>query len=383
MSVDVLSRKTLYSDLVPPLERAAQPAGDVRLPVGTVVVSADNHWSIADDIFYERFPDHLKDRAPRVVNDDGALIFHIGGQNIFTNNVMKILRMHDTVPGNHRLAPRMKDMDVAGIQKELVFGNAIGALYSFPDVEVREWIFRSYNQYLSDLQKDAPGRFYGVGLINFWQPERSADSIAELKELGIKTFVIPQIPYGADRKPISYCDPAWEPMWQAIEDAGLPVCFHVGEFSPDSPGGIGLAQLQNFGPYRKNFGELVFGGIFDRHPRLQVIFAEADLNWIPGTLQNADMLYDQFGHILDPQIEHSPTYYWHRNCHATFMSDPIGLKMIDLIGVDKVMWSMDYAHPESVFGCGWDSMQEIIDHIPSDEGVKKILGGNAIRLFDL
>ena len=32
----------------------------VGLPAGTEIFSADNHISVADDIFYERFPEDLK-----------------------------------------------------------------------------------------------------------------------------------------------------------------------------------------------------------------------------------------------------------------------------------------------------------------------------------
>ena len=37
-----------------------------------MVFSADNHISLAADIFYERFPDDLKDKAPRIWYEDGA-----------------------------------------------------------------------------------------------------------------------------------------------------------------------------------------------------------------------------------------------------------------------------------------------------------------------
>ena len=45
---------------------------DVGLPAGTEVFSADNHISVAEDIFYERFPDDLKEQAPRIWYEDGA-----------------------------------------------------------------------------------------------------------------------------------------------------------------------------------------------------------------------------------------------------------------------------------------------------------------------
>lgn len=383
MGVELVDGKRVYTGIATPRERVPEIAGKVELPEGTVIISADNHWSFCDDIFYERFPAHLKDRAPRAVNDDGAFIFDVEGKPLFTETVKRILRTHDSVPGNYQMAPRLKDMDAEGIQKEIVFGNAIGAFYTYPDLEVREWVFRIYNQYMSELQQQAPGRFYGVGLLNYWQPERTAESIAEIKELGLKTFLIPMFPMGADRQPINYGDEAMEPMWQAIEDSGMPVCFHVGEFALDAPGTVGLGLFQTFGPFRKNFGELVFAGIFDRHPKLQVVFVEADLNWVPGALQNADVLYDVYRPQLDPQIAHRPSHYWHKHCYATFMSDPIGLKMLDIIGADRVMWSQDYYHGESLYGCTSSALQEIIDLVPSEDDVRKIVGGTALKLFKL
>jgi hypothetical protein len=49
-----------------PKDRHGHAGADVGLPAGTVVFSADNHISVADDIFFERFPDDLKGAAPRI-----------------------------------------------------------------------------------------------------------------------------------------------------------------------------------------------------------------------------------------------------------------------------------------------------------------------------
>ena len=43
-----------------PKDRRGHAGADVGLPAGTEVFSADNHISVADDIFFERFPDDLK-----------------------------------------------------------------------------------------------------------------------------------------------------------------------------------------------------------------------------------------------------------------------------------------------------------------------------------
>ena len=35
---------------------------------------------------------------------------------------------------------------------------------------------------------------------------------------------------------------------------------------------------------------------------------------------------------------------------ASFMVDPLGLELVDRIGVDRVMWSTDFPHNESTYG---------------------------------
>jgi predicted TIM-barrel fold metal-dependent hydrolase len=140
--------------------------------------------------------------------------------------------------------------------------------------------------------------------------------------------------------------------------------------------------MLNFAPFRKSMAELIFGGILDRHPSLRAVFVEGDINWIPGALQTADMVYEAYAHEIQPKIEHPPRYYWEKNLYATFVSDRAGLRLIDEIGADRVMWSNDYPHQESVYGVGWSAIQEVVDAVPEADA-RKILGGTALELFDL
>ena len=220
-----------------PTNRNPQQRGAVVLPSGTVVVSADSHWSLTQDIFYERFPSHLRDRAPRLWRGkDGPFNWSIDGKPMIPPMVQKVFSNYEPVPGATSIEDRLRDLDIEGVDKEINFGNAIGMFYTYGDLEVREWVFRIYNEHLAEMQAAAPGRFYGVGLINYWDMLRVSESIAELKALGLRTFLLPILPKGASGVPLNYCVPEMEPLWQAAEESGLPVCFHVGEFYTDGPG---------------------------------------------------------------------------------------------------------------------------------------------------
>ena len=365
-----------------PVDRTAQRQGDHTLPKGTVVVSADNHWSIVDDIFYDRAPRDLKSRMPRRVIDEGGLDLRIGGKSVIPAAFRKVFKSFEDIPGCTQLDARLADLETEGIQKEIVFGNSIGVFLGFPDVEVRECIYRIYNEYIAQLGAAAPSRFYGVGYVNFWDMTKVRDSLMHVKDLGLKTYLLPINPKGADGVPLSYCADDMEPLWAAAEEVGLPICFHVGEYFQDGPGGIGTTQMVSLGPFRKTFGELIFGGILDRHPSLRVVFVEGDLNWIPGALQTAQMVCECYADIIEPKVSHDPWHYWQNNCYATFMADPAGIRMIDLIGPDRVMWASDYPHVESTYGYSWTAIQAVVDGVAGHDA-RNILGGTAISVFGL
>ncbi|MGE0776599.1 MAG: amidohydrolase family protein [Sphingomonadaceae bacterium] len=366
------------------IDRLPEEQGAVQLPAGTVVVSADNHLTVAEDLFYDRFPEDMKDRAPRVWFEEGAWQIGMDGKTFFPEIMRRQLSKFD-VPGMNMNDPihRQRAMESEGVSKELAFGNNALLLMKYPDFEVRELVWKIYNEFLADCQAKAPGRFYGVGVANFWDPSKTRESIEHIKALGLKTYMIPYKPGNdVNGKPIEYMSEAMEPMWQAIEDAGLPLCFHVGESFQDGPGGMGVASMTNFDPFREVLGQMVFGGIFDRHPRIRVVFVEAGINWVAGAIQDMEMIHGSFNELMYPQLKHAPRWYWDNHCYATFMSDRIGLKLIDDIGADRVMWSSDYPHLESTFGYGWSAMQAVLDTVSPPEA-RKILGQTAIEVFDL
>ncbi|TQR76078.1 amidohydrolase family protein, partial [Mycobacterium hodleri] len=54
----------------------------------------------------------------------------------------------------------------------------------------------------------------------------------------------------------------------------------------------------------------------------------------------------------------------------SFMVDPLGLQLIDHIGVEKVMWSSDYPHNESTFGYSEKSLASVVEAVGAENAVK-------------
>ena len=157
----------------PPKDRHGTADGTTGLPVGTQVFSADDHISLSEDIFFEKFPDSMKDQAPRVVHQDGAWTLTVGGKHFLPREFTTVLTTYDPLVGaaTNDPAARAAELESDGIHRELAFPNAMLGLMGWPDKEVRELCFRIYNEHIAELQERSPGRFYGVGICNWWDAE--------------------------------------------------------------------------------------------------------------------------------------------------------------------------------------------------------------------
>jgi predicted TIM-barrel fold metal-dependent hydrolase len=369
-----------------PTERQPQREGDAGLAPDTVVVSADSHISLTEDIWYERFPARLKDKAPRIWHDGRGYQFGSEAKPLIHEQVRMALEQYEDLPGcqTSHMDARMADLDAEGIEKELVFPNAMQILFAYPDLEVRELCFRIFNEYLAELQAKAPGRFYGVGLINWWDPKGCRSTLEELKALGLKTYLLPMKTASiSGAPPIDWTSDAMRPVWEEIEAAGLPVSHHIGEAPQLTQYNfLPIGFVFNAGTFREMFSKYVFGGILDRHPTLQVGWYEGGINWVPATLQDADLALASYRYTFNWDLQHEPAYYWRKHMFASFIIDPLGLEMIDRIGADRVMWSADYPHAESSFGYTRSSLKQVAD-IVGEASARAIVGGNAIRLLGL
>lgn len=382
-----LLRNPLMKEIGPVAVRRPQERTGLKLPEGTRVISADGHWEVNRDVFYERFPDHLKAEAPRVWFDKYWHIGYKGELEAFgvSEKVDRTLT-RSVGEGAYDMDLRIEHMDIEGVEKEIVFPQSLLGFVRYPKREIQENMYLIYNEYIAEQGRSVPGRFYGVGVCsNWWDPDRAEVAIQQIVDLGLKAIMVP-ISLGKDRdgNTVHYGDKSMERFWDVVAESGLPVTYHVGE-NPDANhrGGVGTTVLVALGSFRALFGQLVFGGVFDRHPDMKVVFSEGGIAWVPPVLQDAEMIFDTYrsGDLLD-DMQRRPTDYWRHNCYATFQNDLLGLDQLDLIGANRIMWGSDYPHTEGSYGFGWSSMQSIVD-ATTPENARKILGGTAAEIYKL
>jgi predicted TIM-barrel fold metal-dependent hydrolase len=124
------------------------------------------------------------------------------------------------------------------------------------------------------------------------------------------------------------------------------------------------------------------GGVFERFPRLKVVFVEPGLLWVAWWLDVVDDMVKRQGYVY-PAITDLPSEYFHRNIHLTFVDEEMGLHRVrDVLGVENILWSTDFPHPVT----SWPHSRKIVEQqfasIPADER-ELIVSGNATRVWNL
>lgn len=346
-----------------------------------LIVSADEHLVEPAEFWNEWLPQslpaHERDRAPRV-EKDGAL--YVDGAALPTFLLFpELIAFSDAQPGVGDIKGRLAMMDQEGIDVSILFPQRALGMFGAKDREFGTRCFTAYNEYLAHFCRQSGGRLIGVATLpTVYQPEATADYLAHLKGLGFRMVQIPNGLRGA-----SYTSPEMAPLWQAIEESGLVVSHHTSE-TPDNngPGGLGTWLAVTTQPFRKVWAHYVFSGLYERHPNLRMLFAEGGISWVPSALYDCDRIHENFYEHLNPKLPRKPSEYWHRQCYATFMDDPPGVQQIDRIGIDRVLWSSDYPHPEGTRGRTWEIMNELRAQL-GEAGSRAVLGGNAAAMLGL
>ena len=67
----------------------------------------------------------------------------------------RVLMQYDDLAGaaTNNIEARIRELQEDGIDKELAFPNAVLALFHYPDKDLRERVFRIYNEHIADLQE--------------------------------------------------------------------------------------------------------------------------------------------------------------------------------------------------------------------------------------
>ena len=127
---------------------------------------------------------------------------------------------------------------------------------------------------------------------------------------------------------------------------------------------------------------LVFSGVLERFPDLQVIVLESSGGWIQSWLERLDH-HMRLLSSLRPGVTRGAFAQFHDQVWVSFDPDEKTLPaMVQLLGDDRFVWASDYPHFDATFPGATAELREVIAPLPA-ESQRRILGENARRLYGL
>jgi len=133
---------------------------------------------------------------------------------------------------------------------------------------------------------------------------------------------------------------------------------------------------------------MIWGGAFERFPKLKIYVAEVQIGWLPNWMDQMDNEYGRQQYWAErvlglPRLSRMPSEYAREHCYWGFNRNPVGVRIArQEMGVDKVMWASDFPHLES----DWPNSRKVIAENfagVSEEELWKMTVGNAVKYFHL
>lgn len=292
------------------------------------------------------------------------------------------------------VADRIADNLADGVNAELMFPNRGLLCWATPDPVFAMAMCRQWNRWAhgfcgESMLGDAP-RILPAALIAAGDLEGAMKEIAWAADNGFRAVCLSNsVIYGPKKfGELEYNNPAFDPMWDLLQDTGLVITFHVSTGrDPRAVGGNGGAII-NYACHSMEttiepLVQMIASGVFERFPRLHAGLVESGIGFVPWLMETLDHAAKAHHFWVRPQLKELPSVYFRRNCFATFQDDAAGLKVAeayDLAG--NFLWANDYPHHEGSWPHSAQTIERTMGHL-SDDSRAKILGDNAARLFKL
>jgi predicted TIM-barrel fold metal-dependent hydrolase len=309
---------------------------------------------------------------------------------------------------------RLAAMDADGVAAEVVFPNTLPPFFDVSahlsgvpwdgETYARRWAgIRAHNRWLLEFAAEAPTRRKGIVQLLPNDVDQAVEEVEwAARTGGAAGVMLPAVPPNHLVEP--YFSRRYDPLWAACVDAGLPVHQHQGSGSPDPTGDDdALARTIFFTELdlwtRRTLTHLIVGGVFERHPDLQVVWTEMwglrwavdDLDRITRRLRNVQARYaddpralnysQTFGSPTTDGLTLDPLGYFGRNCWiGASMLPRHEVRYRHALGVDRILWGTDFPHDEGSAPWTTEALRATVWDVPEDE-LRPMLGESAARLY--
>ena len=273
------------------------------------------------------------------------------------------------------LKQRIADMDAQGIDMQAM--SLTGPMAHWGDEELSHKLARAWNDSASAAHGQYPTRLFGLLTLPMLFPDRAIDELNRASKLpGLRGVYM-----GTNINHRDLDDPLFAPIFSRIEALDLPVFLHpLQVVGGQRTAPFYLSNILSF-PFDTAIAacHLIFGGVLDRHPKLQISLPHGG-----GVLLILTGRIDH-GASVRPEIErlhlpHPPSHYLQRFTYDTVVhSKSIMEFVIGEVGAERIMIGSDYC-----FDMGYERPVHFLDQVNiTSEQRRLILGQNAARILKL
>jgi predicted TIM-barrel fold metal-dependent hydrolase len=379
---------------------------------GIKIVDCDTHFTEPPNLWIEHAPAQMKDKMPHVKRIDGADQWFVGernfgsiGGNVIDRNHNKLLgrlafQNYDQInPGSYDVKERLKDMDAMGVWAQICFQNGgvtqAGSLVALNDEPLAIAITQIFNDACAERMRESGGRINCMGTLPYWDKDVMNREMRRIVDLGVKGVVLPDRP---ERLSEGYVgrdgnvSPFWEEVFDTCNSTGMPINFHLNA-SLDANSAIwdnlgfdqrlpihALIHHMGCGATMSNF---MVSGILDKYPNLKIGLIESGSGWVPFWLEAMEHQLDEFRTAQSRGLKLRPKEYFKRHFWVTFWFETLApTKLLEEIGVDKLLFETDFPHPTSLYPGVQDKLVAVLGGYDYATR-KRVLEQNACELYRL
>jgi uncharacterized protein len=337
------------------------------------VIDADGHVEENLITFSDKYFDPaFRSQRPQVVtgNEDGLAYWMIdeqlfprrvgrGCNNLGTpvsyqgKPVRHALRKPDTIGSMEltNLSERLAIMDEENISLQVLYPTLFLAYPLSCNPAYVTAMCYAYNRWLGDILS-GHDRLKWVGVVNLDEIPAAVRQVKEAKKLGAVGMMI--LGTAGDRL---LDDPTLLPFYEAVAEADLPLAVHVGWACPAInnlythiyPSGVIAFSM----PVLMGLVSMMSGGIFDRFPKLRVVYLEAGSLWVHFILERLHHRFHHSGKNLANVVSRTapiqkvePMEYI-KNGNLYFsaeVEDALLPQVLDLVGDGQILFGSDMPH---------------------------------------
>ncbi len=266
----------------------------------------------------------------------------------------------------------IREMDAAGIAVRVF--SLTNPMVNWAPSAFGVRLARAYNDACAEAYAKHPQRFRGAMTLPMQSPELAVKELQRAADLpGICGVYMAMHINGKNLD-----DKAFWPVYSECEALGLPLCLH-----PVNP--CGIERMRNYhlrnligNPHEAAIAaaDLIFGGVLDAFPRLEVVLPHAGgtFPWLVGRWDNGVAHRKELKHMPQPASSYLRRFYYDTISHQP----QIMRFLIEMVGIDRIVIGSDYN-----MDAGYPRPVEFVDTIPGLTAQERelILSGNALRLL--